>query len=177
MLRLLPVPIWTRKAELLARWRREPDKAVEALLLERSALAFNPRSTLWGGTTSAYQTAVRFGLHDVVATVKAALDAKPWAVYDVRRIFNESKRTPGGKGNCHRSLRTHHIGARTDMNALLSVHPQGRAATDTHGFTRNWIRHAATSYPTAEHFRVAAPQVAEPKEHKNFDTWWAQLTT
>ncbi len=172
-----PFQFGPEKAELLARWRREPAKAVEALLLERSALAFNPRSTLWGGTTSAYQTAVNCGLHDVVATVEAALDAQPWAVYEVRRIFTESKRNPGSKGNCHRSLRTLHIGTRTDMNALVTVHPHGHAAPDTHGFARTWIRHAATSYPTVEHFLVAAPHVARPKEHTKFDTWWAQHTT
>jgi hypothetical protein len=83
-------------ARMRHRWNAEPEQARTAVAMERNARALNPRMTLFG-RRSAVDVARTFGLGAAVEQAAADLDARPAALYDVRRIYRRrgDRRTPG----------------------------------------------------------------------------------
>lgn len=67
------------------RWAADPRAAVQALVLEAQALAFNPRMRLFGSRT-ARQVAESFGLHEAIAAADAELAAMPAAMMGLAKI-------------------------------------------------------------------------------------------
>ncbi|MEY9846082.1 hypothetical protein ABH940_003167 [Streptacidiphilus sp. BW17] len=81
------------RAELIERWRTEPAIGAQALALEYTAMALNPRSKLYG-TVAAQDLARTHGLTDVLAEFQQHLQRQQWSVYEVRRILHPRRDDP-----------------------------------------------------------------------------------
>ncbi|WP_433294548.1 hypothetical protein ACQP2F_33385 [Actinoplanes sp. CA-030573] len=164
---------------LVARWAALPDGAVQALILERLALALNPRQVLFG-TRAAYQiVADHPQLHEAARTAEHQLDTMPWAVYDVRRIFHAASADPQRKGHAWRSVRRLTTTERADIEHALQDHAamdRLPVITDQHAIPRAWHQHPGDRYPTLERYLTTAPALARDKERPQFARAWHQLT-
>lgn len=157
---------------LVARWRREPALATQALRLEYAALALNPRSALFGGRT-AHDLAAAHGLHEALARQEAYLAAASWGLYRVRRIYHPRKGDPTAKGPGWRSVACEGTGDRDTIRAQVLALPG--AVVDEHGIARQWRRHATAPYPAGEEMIVAAPDHVGDKQRPGFEAAWARL--
>ena len=172
------------RASHMARWADEPERGVEALLLEHTSLALNPRMALYG-TASAYDIAIDSSLGDVVAEFHRRLASTPHALYRVRRIWTAGRNPSTGrsdpqkKGVGWRSVETLAAGSRTAMAATLAhrASADGRRCVDDRHHSRLWIRTAGDCYPTAEEFLVVAPAGVETKQRPGFNSLWQAVTT
>jgi hypothetical protein len=173
-------------ARMAQRWAREPQQAATAVAMERNARALNPRMVLFGDR-SAEDVARSFGLGAVVDQAAAELDARPHALYEVRRIYRRrgDRRDKSGaswvlgpdpfdKGtDVWRSLRTHATGTRAEMVAALLAEA-GRGAGEVEhvaGGFRLVFSRASAPYPTVERYLAVAVAGAD-KERDAFDELW-----
>ncbi|MFI5497158.1 hypothetical protein [Actinoplanes sp. NPDC051859] len=152
------------------RWRRNPAAVVDAIILEYTALALNPRMALFGRRT-ARTVAASFGLHDAIAAADARLAEMPWHIYDVRRIYHPHRSEPGRKGPVWRSVRT--LEVCTPQAATDVVRRMPGASVDEFGITRAWLHRTAAAYPRTEHLIVAAPTGVHDKQRTTFEQRWA----
>lgn len=134
------------RAELIERWRAEPAVGAQALALEYTALALNPRSKLYG-TVSAQDLARTHGLTEVLAEFEQHLRRRRWSVYEVRRIIHPRRDDPTSKGAAWRSVRTEFTGYHDDAQFILNTIAHGLTSTDEHGITRAEIIPAPADTP------------------------------
>jgi hypothetical protein len=164
-------------ALMFRRWTEEPDRAVEALLLEATALALNPRSTLFGTRASARQRSAGQNLPAARITEQQLADAT-WARYEVRRIKGPSRSNPDTI-TADRSVRTTALGTRAEVEqgiAALATEQGLRLEVDEYGYVRAWARERGNAYPLLEHFWVAAPAGVADKQLTGFEDRWADAT-
>jgi hypothetical protein len=167
------------RAELIERWRAEPEIGAQALSLEYTALALNPRSRLYG-TRSARDLVRVHDLSDVENLFTRGLNREKWAVYEVRRIIHARKADPSAKGPAWRSVRTLATGTRHEAeHALYTAARTHRARpfVDEHGIVRAEIIARAETYPTLEHGLALAPVGVDDKQRPRFEDWWTHLHT
>ncbi|WP_405018081.1 hypothetical protein OHV05_14860 [Kitasatospora sp. NBC_00070] len=162
------------RAELIERWRAEPAVGAQALALEYTAMALNPRSKLYG-TVSAQEVARRHGLVDVLGEFEEHLRRQRWSVYEVRRIIHARRDDPAAKGAAWRSVRTRFAGSRADAAAALAALTGGGAVTDQYGITRSEIIPRTSGYPAIEMALALAPAGVTDKERPAFGAWWERL--
>ncbi|MEU3565116.1 hypothetical protein [Kitasatospora sp. NPDC006786] len=162
------------RAELVERWRAEPDIGAQALALEYTAMALNPRSKLYGDT-AAQDLARTHGLADVLAEFEEHLRRQRWSVYEVRRIIHPRRHDPTAKGAAWRSVRTVFSGSRTDATAALAAIATGRAVTDQYGISRAEIIPRTDGFPAIEMTLALAPAGVADKERSAFAAWWERL--
>ncbi|WP_148089444.1 hypothetical protein [Kitasatospora cineracea] len=162
------------RAELVERWRAEPAIGAQALALEYTAMALNPRSKLYG-TVAAQDLARTHGLADVLAAFEEHLRRQRWSVYEVRRIIHPRRQNPTAKGAAWRSVRTVFSGSRTDATATLAAIAAGRAATDRYGISRAEIIPRTSGFPAIEMALALAPAGVADKERPAFAAWWDRL--
>lgn len=162
------------RARVLARYADEPAAGARTLMMEHVALALNPAQGLIGGAR-AIDVVRAHGATAVLDEFARDLDAAPHALYEVRRVLRPRKDDPTRMANAARSVRRIATGTRADMLTLLT----DTAADDLHvgddGIARVYLRTRGATFPTGEHFLVAAPAVVADKEHEKFDAWWADL--
>lgn len=177
-------------ARMRRRWRAEPGQARTAVAMERNARALNPRMTLFG-RRSAEDLARAFGLGATVEQAAGELDARPAALYEVRRIYRRrgDRRTRDGRGwqlgpdpadkarDVWRSLRTIAEGDRADMLTRLHTEHTVRGGNlDTSaGATRLVFARAKPPYPAVEHY-LAVGVAGADKERDSFDELWTYVT-
>ncbi|MFI5527071.1 hypothetical protein ACIA8O_00790 [Kitasatospora sp. NPDC051853] len=162
------------RAELVERWRAEPAVGAQALALEYTALALNPRSKLYG-TVAAHDLVRSHGLVDVLAEFEEHLRRQRWSVYEVRRIIHPRREDPAAKGAAWRSVRTRFTGSRADAVAALAALSVGGAVTDRYGITRADVISRTSGYPAIEMTLALAPAGVEDKERPAFGAWWERL--
>ncbi|WP_289010043.1 hypothetical protein [uncultured Thermomonospora sp.] len=178
-------PFAASDAEHLAdRWRREPKGAVLALLMERRAMALNPRATLFS-RTSAVQFAIDHRLYRVLALAEEALRRETWALYDVRRIYHAAvdkktgRRIPTKKGTAWRSVKTLSEGSRQQM--IAELHRRARAhgteaqADDFAIMRAQLCTPDPERFPTTERFLSVGPAGVHDKERRSFHSLWTRL--
>jgi hypothetical protein len=163
------------REELVERWRAEPSIGAQALALEYTALALNPRSLLYG-TVSAQELARTHGLIDVLTEFRLHLQRQQWSVYEVRRIIHPRRGDATAKGAAWRSVRTLFTGHREDAQLALRIASGGVAATDQHGITRAEIIPRTSGYPAIEMALALAPSGVADKERPAFGSWWERLS-
>ncbi|MFB9178671.1 hypothetical protein ACFFX1_11070 [Dactylosporangium sucinum] len=159
---------------MFQRWTQEPALAVETLLLETTALALNPRSTLFGTRSSARQRSTERGLPAAQLT-EEHLASATWACYEVRRIKGPSRSNPATI-TADRSVRTVALGTRAEVErgiAALAGERQLRLEVDEYGYLRAWARERGVQYPLVEQFWVSAPAGVADKQPKGFEDRWA----
>lgn len=146
------------------------EAAADAMLMELSALALNPRSTIFARHSL---------IEEVTRTNPAAteayhrrLAASTWAVYEVRRIMF-------AKGVAWRSVRTlvtaDHPGVAVELARLAAAHRVG-VTSSRGGLERVSLEERSdTVYPSRERFFVAAPVGVADKERLSFARRWDEL--
>ncbi len=169
------------RARTLARFEDDPATGVQALVMEHIAVALNPRQGLAAGERL-YDLLARTGRHrDVLAAFAIELNRLPWRVYEVRRALRPRTDDPAMMGNTVRSLRHLTEGTRTTAPTALrqlAAH-HGADLDNNDGICRAWLRRRGQTFPTAEHFLVAAPITPDGPEDKDgpgFPAAWAAAT-
>lgn len=165
--------------ELIERWRAEPEIGAQALALEYTAMALNPRSRLYG-TRSARDLVRTHDLADVEEHFNRHLGREAWALYEVRRIIHARQGDPSAKGPAWRSVRTLDVGTRAEAERALRAAARRRGArpfVDEHGIVRAEITARAATYPTLEHTLALAPVGVADKQRPRFEDWWDRLHT
>lgn len=162
--------------ELVERWRAEPGIGADALMLEFTALALNPRSRLFGAR-SARDIVRAHDLSEVARQFDHRLAHAEWAVYDVRRIVHPQRGDPAAKGAAWRSVRTLYVASRADAYTALRRRAAGRAPVllDEHGIARAQIIHRTDGYPAIERCLALAPVGVADKQRPGFEKWWQHL--
>lgn len=167
------------RAEMVARWRAEPQAAARALLLEHQALALNPNMTLFS-VGAAVDVAAAHGLDAVLAAFGDLQQEVNWALYDVRRIHHARRGDPTRRGAVWRSVTTLATGTRAQMNAELSrlaSASRTEVAVDRFDITRaTVIEPTGARYPEPEQRFVVAPDTVVDKQRPKFSERWHQLT-
>jgi hypothetical protein len=157
-------------AELVERHREHPDQVADAMLLEHVSLAMNPRGTLYK-SKSLIQITQAADNHRAVSAYEERLNATPWALYRVRRIYNADRKSPDKKGQADRAVERLAVLSRNCAQAAL-LRLAGRLQSDVvtdRGIDYVYQEHKATTYPTREHFYVTAPAVVETKARYGID--------
>ncbi|ORV08065.1 hypothetical protein AWC04_02560 [Mycolicibacterium fallax] len=151
---------------LMRRYGAEPERAVQALVLEDVARRLNPRQTLISGSSLA-DVVASAGLPAVIDTFREQLDGMAWSLYEVRRVTPIA--SSGRRGVTARSIRALDRGSRAEMEAALSGHP-GQTVTDTAGIVRQHL----DCPERCEHLLVAAPAVVMDKQRSQFEHFWKE---
>ena len=164
-------------SELIERWRAEPEIGAQALALEYTAMALNPRSRLYG-TRSARELVRAHDLASVEECFIRHIDAEQWAAYEVRRIIHARKADPAAKGPAWRSVRTIEAGSRAEAERALRTAARrhgARPLVDKYGIARAEITARGATYPTLEHTLALAPVGVADKQRPRFEDWWTRL--
>ena len=90
-------PFTNGNAETLARFRRFPERAADALLIEHVCLALNPKGSLYRDGKTLRSCIEEDNNNAALVAFNELLRACTWAVYHVRRIYR-------AKGNAGRSV-------------------------------------------------------------------------
>jgi hypothetical protein len=172
-------------ARLVQGWRREPGQARLAVAMERNARAFNSRMALFGDRSAA-DVARAAGLGAVVDEAIADLDARPAALYEVRRIYRRrgDQRGPRGRGwvlgpdpsrkgtDVWRSLRTLATGTWDEMRArLLAERKSGGELEAGDGGQRLVFQRASAPHPSTERYLAVAVAGAD-KQRRALEELW-----
>jgi len=164
-----PFALTSREGRMrtLRRYDSRPESALEALMMERRALALNPRSSLMIGE----RLADLITLHrpGIDAVFQQRLDEEPHSVYEVRRVWRPRASDPSKVANANRDLRVLASGSRSACEARVRL--QGRV-DGSDGFDRVYLTRRGKTLPAREHFLVAGPAGAVDKALPNFDAWW-----
>jgi hypothetical protein len=161
-------------SHLVERFRDDHQAAVDALLVEFVAMALNERMRLFKNR-SLRSDVERDGNTAALARFTAALDAQPWAVYRVRRVFY-------APGVADRKVEALEVGDRATISRSIGRYAAESGATiETDGdFRRAHIqRHdpASDAYPQVEHLLTIAPATVADKSRARFDAAWAKATS
>ncbi len=159
---------------LLERFRDDHQAAVDALLVEFVAMALNFRMTLYKGRSLRSDVA-RDGNTAALAAFAAALDARPWALYRVRRVFY-------APGVADRKVEALTVGNRAHSTAALDriAAAEGAIVEADGDFRRAYVARrdpTNSTSPQVEHLLAIAPATVEEKRRKRFDAAWAKATS
>lgn len=160
-----------KEPALVQRWRSDPQAAMRALTMELNALYFNENASLFK-SRSALEIAARHGLTDLVERCRQQLDAGPWALYLVRRVYH----APAAGW---RSVAVEEAGSHEQMTARLRARAGSEHLeldTGRHGIPKAYRLRRGEGYPAREQFLVAAPQLAVAKERDGFAKLWTRLS-
>ncbi|RLK58465.1 hypothetical protein [Actinokineospora cianjurensis] len=158
----------------MRRMWENPEEAVIALMLEAPAMMLNPNSKLYG-THSLLDRLIEDGNTAAIELFHRRLEARPWSVYDVRRVYFPAKDDPMRKGTAWRSVKPLFTGNAHQARALLRANDAGRPVGPD---GRLWLRHQDefATYPKAERFLVATVAGVREKERVNFTAQWQRIT-
>ena len=166
-------PFANGREHLLSRFRADPTEAALALLVEFVSMALNPNMSLFARGRALRQSLEQDGNTAALAHFTADLDARPWALYAVRRVFY----APGVADRKVESLAT---GTPAAMAQALAE--QARAAgipVQVDGqHQRAYVRaRTGPDYPQVEHLLTSAPATVADKCRTRFDGAWARETS
>lgn len=159
------------REQVVARYRREPQLAADALFLEYVARSINPSQTLIVGSSLA-DLVTSAGLQDADTLFQSRLATCEWSLYEVRRVVRPGK--DGGRGITARSLHVVANGTRAQMAEQLAAQP-GQRTRGADGIVRHILRDRAEG--NADHLFVAAPSGAQSKKRSGFEQWWQEATS
>lgn len=155
------------REDFVRRFRREPERAAQAIWLEHNALAFHDGMKLYK-TTTVRQVCKDEGLNGGLKLFEEKLAAvQEWAVYRVGRVYNGAAVPP-------RSVRKEGTGSRAAMLSLLSTF--GQVTVDEHDHHRVHVsRRPASKQQGVEEYLVVAPAHVHEKTNKAFVNARARL--
>jgi len=152
-----------------SRWKEEPEEVARALEMEEIALRFNPRMKLFK-TRSMRELVERSGNIEALRRFKelSTDEARPWAVYRMRRVFKPSKKDATRRGYTGRKIEKIFDGSRAEVVEELAC----RGEVEDHVVK---LRTRREGYPAVEEFLVAAPAVVTEKSGRGFDAAWIEV--
>lgn len=158
------------RTEGLARMEASPREGAAALLLERRAIALNPRAGLVAGERLAHLARAQ-RRQPLLDAFTALLARTEHAIYDVRRFAPE-------RGMVARSVKILDFGPAEAMHASLEAFAAARHVPVDHSddVPRAWMLRRGDARPWTEHFLVAGPAGAVAKERGGFAAGWAAAT-
>jgi hypothetical protein len=163
-------PFSRGKQEVLARFRRFPSYACQAMLMEHVSLAMNSKMTLYADK-SVIDLIYADGNAEAVRLYEDDLATQRWALYRLRRC------RVGKQWN--RSVAALERAGRDCVYVLLG-HEAARAGVPVEeeppGIRRAWLRrrHGGAG-PDGEEFLVACPDVVRDKQVPRFEDNWSRL--
>ncbi|MEV0297113.1 hypothetical protein [Nocardia sp. NPDC050710] len=166
----------TEWPEQLSRMLAEPETTARHVVNEFVALAFNPRSGLFGPDDTLTDRLRASGAASILEPAEREIFAGPWALYRVRRIYF-------APGAAWRSVETVFRGTPQQTGRLLrglarKVHLP--AETDKRGHTRLWLARRpldSKTYPQVEGFFTIAPAHVADKQRDGFERHWVTHTS
>lgn len=180
-------------AAALARQKQFPKQVADALVLERVSLAMNPRGRLYK-KEPLYKIVFDSGNEVAVNLLQKQLDAAPWGVYRVRRIYQpkaiysgigKSRQLvgydQGKKGIASRCVeKIAEFSKEEEALRHLDGVAQSRdlKVTVVHELSYATVTACGRTYPTSEEYFVAAPAVVDTKARygvASFDQDWDEL--
>jgi hypothetical protein len=170
------------KPELITRWRDQPSAAADAIELEYSSLAVNPRIGAFGVGKTAHELARQAGLDRAIAIARHRIKSRTqWTLVEVRRFFTAKDDDPGAKGLAWRSVSVIQAGTRKQMLAAIRSLPNTELEIDAYGTTRAWRRRLPqpgqeVQYPVVEWIFAVVPADVQDKKRPGFEAQWNRLT-
>lgn len=165
-------------------WRTNPEAGATTLYREYLAMALNYRMALFGlkkatkklpeRLITAYKTCIDAGLNETINLFQQQLDMSDWAIYRVRRIYNNY----GKLINADREVLSMGSIGCFDINSLARF---GQPVKDeAHNIYRVWThrRQEPKVYPDLEAFYVLAPAGIRNKvrSSKSFSAKWEAVS-
>ncbi|MFF4777569.1 hypothetical protein ACFY05_32400 [Microtetraspora fusca] len=167
------------KERTIPRYLANPGEAMQALLMEHVAVALNPKQGLIAGERLYDLLANTPGSRDLLEQFERHLDAQPWALYDVRRVFRAREDDITRPANAVRSVVRLAEGTRAEMLAELqqqAVELDVMVDRDG-GHRRAMLSRLNVYFPSAWHALVPAPAVVADKVGPGFAKAWASVET
>ena len=180
----------------LERCRSFPELAAVSLSLEFSAMAFNPRMTLY--KNKSFRSVISAdGNTAALEALAAAHSSARWAVYEIRRIFFPARTPechalhgkqcptplPGcrdhtRKGQVWRSLQAVFEGTRVEAGEYLrrDAALMNEPVFTVDGITRTTFQARRDGFPAVEGFLALAPAGVVDKRREKFDDRWFDVT-
>jgi len=164
------------KALLEERWTTHPTLGGDALYLEHTTLALNPRQTLFG-KKSAREFAEKRGLDAALAAFEAQKSNAEWVVYRLRRIWKNGRATRGVDPEKRGLSEAEALETLREMAAAEGA----RVETDAAGITRAMHSGKPLSGTGTEHFLAASPVSMTKAKHgrlspEKFEARWKEAT-
>jgi hypothetical protein len=166
-------------SRVLPRFAADPQRGVDALVMEHLALALNPRQGLVGGRALVDELRRTRQHGHVVEAMREQLDELEHVVYRVRRVYAARKDDPQrASTNAARSIHHAFTGSRAAADAVLeALAAEGglsyRRTFAGHLVAEVIVRSSATA-PGPEEFLVVAPAGAVEKDGNGFEKRWAE---
>jgi hypothetical protein len=176
-------PFNALKADAIERHKAHPEQVADALMLEHVSLSLNPRGMLYRDK-SLIQITMASGNQPALNSFAQKLDASPWSLYRVRRVYKAKKGEDGRpqedkKGQAIRAVEKLETfpgpaAARTELTRLAQR--LGLAEESKGLISYVYVQRRAETYPAREDFYVAAPSVVETKARygiPRFEEQWS----
>lgn len=159
------------KEYCLSRFREKPEAALRALAIEFTSMALNPRSMLYS-SKPLRRALEQDGQAALVARSDFDLRAKPWRVYQVRRVYHS-------KGRADRWVAAVATGSAGAMEGWIRERATEAKVQveEGGGYVRLYLRRRGDNYPATEEMLVAAPEGVDDKSRKGFDASWKSATS
>lgn len=161
------------KPEVIARFREEPEAAAAAIVLERTAMALNPRMTLYS-RRSVEELVEADGNTKALEIANEALSSVEWKLMRVQRLRTN-------KGVAHRRTEELARGSQSEMSLRLAeIAARMKLPLSFEG--RQWRLYLlrpqeGNAYPIAEEMLVIVPATVESKSRKNFMRRWNEIVS
>ena len=180
-------------AAMIARQKQFPCQVAQAMVLERLALAMNPRGQLYK-KQPVYQIVNASGNQPALDLFRSQLENAHWGLYRVRRIY-QPKAVYEGTGKHRKLLRydsmkkgtaqrcvertAEFTNAGQALQHLRHIAEQNRFPIHLHHeLSYATVSQCGRTYPTSEEYYVAAPAMVETKARNgvaDFDDDWSTL--
>ena len=166
---------------ILDRYAAEPDRGIEALLMEYCSMALNGNMTLFGSGKSLYDsvlaqdTRIPGSLESVINGFQQRLDTLEWSIYRIQRIYYERpdrKKRPMTDRNVEIIMRGSRQEVAQALGRMLGEHVEDAGHRRVYTRRRTITDRSKT---TIEEFCVAAPAGIVEKQKKRFPKAWAHL--
>jgi hypothetical protein len=170
-------PFARLRAPAIERQKRHPRQIADALVLELTSLALNPRGALYKDK-ALLDIAKKEGYDEAFEIMNEILGKSEWALYRVRRLLHAN--ASGGKGTADRCVERLATFANRDhaLDALLDRNQLGEYE-EIRQIPYIWIQRRGNTYPTREELLSIAPATVETKARYGvpwFDAKWNQQT-
>ena len=177
-------PFNNLKAEAIERHKAHPDQVADGLMLEHVSMTLNPRGRLYRDK-SLVQITQASGNQLAMNLFAQKLEASPWSLYRIRRIFKakcglDGREMEGKKGQAVRAVeKLESFAGSVEAHVALDrmAASPGLEAESIGKINYVYVqRKAAATYPTREDYYTVGPSVVDTKARygiPRFEEQWS----